>query len=314
MGILPQLADKPVQEQTVRVEQILPPGALQRLFQGATTVLFVHVLLAILLTIFILVLDGAGMEAQVLPARSPVVYRLAGLLLPLAATALAVALCLHKVYLAQLVGAVAGAVAAVLILFERQALGLDPILADWVVFPLASGMVGFLAGLRVAGKLVVLPAFEYKPVDAWDRDAKPVVRELPPPPMRVWNRLALGFAVGLGCSLFLESAFHFMLLPMYGYNRHSVGAVLAQIELLTNGLSFLLAGVAAGSGTRSGAVQGLACGALLYGFLSYFYPPQTYSEGTLELAGYLGTTMVGGMIGRRILGPIKVYGGPTLGG
>lgn len=290
---------------TVRIEGTGAPGALQRLGQWLAGLLWSQILVCFgAVTVMLLAAASGGPEGKIQETRATLLG-LSLLIVPLASIYLAVIVALRGVYLAQLVGVAVGGSAGLIVLGERIYFELAPAWYDWLFLPVLGAGIGFVAGLRVAGQLVVRAAFEYKPIDSWDRTARPSVRELDPRAQTRWNRLLFGLAVGIFASYVVPILVAYALKPLYG-NEANTRSTLYRLQLPMEMAALLFAGIAAGSGTKSGAAQGFLAGAGIFALRALFSGVQV--DWPIDLTICLVSATIGGLLGRWIFRPTQLYG------
>lgn len=224
----------------------------------------------------------------------------------LLSTAVAVRGRLRGVYLAQLVGAVVGALGGAFLCGARAFLGVPVAWFEWLIVP-ACGAVGFWVGLKSAGAVAASEAIELKPIDAWDRKAKPMEIEIAPPSSRRWRRLMIGAGVGVILVYALPSLVHLLFAPFLR-NAGLLAVAEARAQLLMQAAAFFGGGMLAASGTRAGAVQGLFAGLVSFWVVQILTPWQG-SDGAL-IAGCSAALFgaLGGVVGRRVFGPYRIFG------
>lgn len=296
-----------VETQFERVSEVKPPGLSQRLSQCLIGVAGAHVALALLTAMIVISLPSLEMDARELPAQQPAIFAFLGVATPLLAIALSIATVSRGVYLAQLVGIGIGLATATLVLLERWAVGMPTPSTVLLALPALGPAVGFVVGLRVAGELTVLPAFEFKPIDAWDKKSRPKSYELDIKGATRWRKIVIAVVVGYIVQVAYRFALLVLLRPMYGHNSKYVVALLAGIDPFLEALVLAGAGMIAGAGTRHGVAQGLWCGVGLTVVNFLASRPDTLADGIVTALTIVIPAMVGGVIGRYVFRPTRVY-------
>jgi MFS family permease len=298
--------------QTIRLGDEGLPTWKDRVQQVASTVLL-QFLLASALTAAAVVFVATWLQQEESPIRerSHLLAALFGAA-ALLSTAVAVRWRLCGVFLAQIVGGTAGAMGCAVLYGAKAFLGVPVAWFEWLVVP-ACAAVGFWVGLRSAGAIAASEAIELKPIDAWDRKAKPTVIEIAPPASRRWRRLLFGAGVGLILVYALPFAAYLLFAPFLR-NAGLWAVASTRAELLTTAAAFFGGGMLASSGTRSGAVQGLLAGLLSFWTVQVLTPWHG-SDVVLLFGGFAAIFgALGGIVGRRIFGPYRVYGNAATGG
>lgn len=311
MTILPQYMTTQKPEPTLRIQGVEPPTAAQRLLQVAKVAAAGQALAILLAAGMAIGSESLGLEPAEIAEKHPQVYLAAGIGIPLLALVGAIALVARGVYLAQIVGAIGGLATVGILLLERQLVGLDPTMLEWLMLPGLGGVLGFATGLGFAGQLDLTPTVEFRPYDSWDRQTQPSIRELAPPGTARWKRLFAGFLVGLVGGYLLNYVLVLILRPAYGYNSTSVQAVLTNIQWVLDAFVYLLAGMVAGAGTKNGASQGLLAGLAVFG-CCYWWQPMDSADALLGAALAIVPATLGGIAGRNIFRPTQVYGSARL--
>lgn len=309
MALLSRATIRPASKtQKIRLEAVKPPSLARRVGQVAAGVLVVHCMAAFFAVSAIFVLDLMDAEPLALASKQPGLASGLATGIPLLAVILGVSLSLRGVYLAQLVGLAVGILSTVAILLERQFLGWAPTLADFAALPIAGAGSGFLAGFLVTGKLVELPEFEYKPIDSWDREAKPSYRELSPNVHLRWKKVFYGYIAGNLSASIIHWILRLILSPVFHHNPRSVDVAMERYAFPVQALSLLIAGFVAGSDTKTGTIQGIAVGLALSASDLVRNRPESTEAGLARMASVLVITAIGGVIGRRLFHPYRVYG------
>lgn len=297
-------------ESTVKVKGSSNNETAQRVTQWLGGVLWVQILTCFGAVGVMLLALATGSEPGPIQETNPTLLAAAFYVVPLVSVFLGVLVSVRGVYLAQLVGAGIGLAGVLLIFAERMYFGLPPAWHDWIVMPVLGAAVGFGAGLRVCGRLIVQDDFEYKPIDAWDRTAKPRVRELNPRLGVRWKRLLFGYAVGISAGYLMPTILELFLRPLYRFNEANVQSMMTMMDIPLAVLAIFMAGVAAGSSTKSGLSQGLLVGAFIFA-VRYLTGYITGAEEVLtQLAICLLPAMLGGIAGRKIFRPTQIYHSP----
>lgn len=251
------------EEQTVKISGDGKPGPWQRFEQVMAGLIWTHIFASALVTGFLLWLDSRGIEPQQLQAEGGWRLQAAFVVIPLLSVALAALVSLRGIYLAQLVGLIMGVMAGGCLLGEAFYFGPPPALWHWAAVPVLTAAAGFLCGFRVAGKLEVSQEVEYKPIDSWDRKAKPKLHYIDLPAPEKWLKVIKG----AGFAIF----FHFLWWGAYSLLRWIDMVAEQRQRGLFEELNFskgeiialALGGMLAGTRTKSGSLQGLRYGLLM---------------------------------------------------
>lgn len=277
-----------------------PPDLRQRLWQWFYCMVILH------LFVYLLAIGtwfGARyfrLDPRAFPQNHPSGFALVATLGTLTAIVFALFFGARRIYLAQMLGLLVGTTGAAAILVERFFFGLLPAWYEWIALPIVGGIVGFVTGLKVTGPLEFGEEIVYEPVDTWDRKTKPKSYEPEPTFATRRTRLFAGILVAwflpwpLGQALRLVLAAHrlnFFYVDLFG---------------------LFVGGVVAGSGTKSGMVQGFMTGLAFFGLMFVWDVLVGHRADSVQLmerlTSYLVVGVVGGLIGRRLLGPPRVYG------
>lgn len=294
----------------VRTTTSNAPTITQRVGQCLAGVLWAHFVMA-MLALGLVVANVSQAEKIPLDQAHPTFFAVALFVIPLLGIVAGTMVATRAVYLAQLVGIAIGIVTSLAFLGERVAFGFSPQWFEWIVLPGLGAVLGFVAGLRVGGPLVLQPAVEYKPIDAWDREAQPKIQEMNPRISMRWSRLLYGIAVGLASSYGVRFLLAVLLRPLYRFNEANVQIVLSNLDLGVRGVALLLGGIVAGASTKSGKAQGFLTGLAIFLLRFYFTPPKTNQDLITDLALCLIVATIGGMIGRKVFHPTHIYHSPT---
>lgn len=245
---------------TVKVAGQGPPGLFQRIGQCLAGLIWAHILASMLVTAFVYILDSRGIKPEQIREQAGGMLGAATVVIPCIAIAGAASISLRGVYLAQQVGLVVGLLAGLAFVGEQYFFQLQPAWWQWPTIPVIGAVIGFVFGLRVAGKLEVVEDIEYQPIDSWDRDVKPKVLYVEPAAPEKWLRVirAIGFAI----------VFHLLWWGAYILLRwvHVVGEPRLTDAMRDTNLgygeilAFILGGIYAGSRTKSGISQGTRFG------------------------------------------------------
>lgn len=310
ISLLQSANNKASASSTVKVNGSSNNEASQRVTQWLGGVLWVQILTCFgAITVMLLALSLGGKPGPI-EENHPTLLAASFYIVPLASVLLGVMVSVRGVYLAQLVGAAIGFAGMLLIFGERLYFGFPPAWHEWIVLPVLGAAVGFGTGLRVCGRLIIREEFEYKPIDSWDRTAKPRVRELNPRLGVRWKRLTFGYLVGAIASFVIPYMLGIALRPIYRFNEANVRNTMKLAEIPIDVAVLFMAGVAAGSNTKSGATQGLLVGALIFAGRYLFGSMHTTDEVLVQLATCLIPAMIGGMVGRKIFRPTQIYHSP----
>jgi hypothetical protein len=236
----------------------------------------------------------------------PAIFQVIASLVVTTAPILAVLFLQNGVYLAQLMGLLIGGVGAATLCCLRVYLGLPMTPADWLVVPMSAAL-SFVVGLFIGGKLPVVEEFEFKPIEAWDRDARPSERELPGDVNRNWFRVMLGIFIGWAGWHGVSGLLYMVFKPLIK-NPTLLEASMMRVEIPLHAVGCLAAGMMAGSSNRVGAVPGLIVGTVIFMMVQVFEPAQTIDGIALHALLTIVPATFGGMLGRRIFRPNIIYG------
>ncbi|MFO0949417.1 MAG: TIGR04086 family membrane protein [Planctomycetota bacterium] len=298
-------------QKTIRASSPSAPSWSQRVGQCLAGVLWAHfVILMLILGLTVAAITSADKPAPIQQSH-PTLLSIAFFCIPLLGAAAGTMVATRMVYLAQLVGIAIGVVTSLAFLGERAAFGFAPAWFEWLILPPLGAVLGFISGLRVGGPLIVQQTVEYKPIDSWDREAQPNIKEMNPRVMMRWNRLLWGIGVGLASSYGIRFLLGMILRPLYRFNDANVQIVLTNADLGIRAAALLLGGIVAGASTKSGKAQGFLTGLAIFFLRFYFTPPRSNEDLLLDLAICLVAATIGGMIGRKVFHPTHVYHSPT---
>ena len=207
-----------------------------------------------------------------------------------------------------MVGLAIGASAGLTTLCERVYLGWMPAWYEWLALPVGGALVGFVSGFVVAGPMPV----EGNGRVRTDRRRGIATRRRSRsrsifPLHAVGTDFALeypsGSASGTGLSFLLVQ----FMTPVYRGNMGMVNVIAHKAELPLLCFALFAAGVAAGSGTKTGFSQGLLTGLLILGLL-YLFKYGNPEDFWLRVAlPSLTAPTLGGMLGRKIFPPSRVF-------
>ncbi len=228
------------------------PTVMSRLSQFVVGVVF-SILLAVGLSFLVFVgVAVASDNPDHFAQNHPVLFQICASLVIVLAPVLAVLCQQFGVYLAQLMGLLIGGVGSATLCLLKVYLGLSMTPADWMVVPVSAAL-SFVVGLFIGGKLPVVEEFEFKPIDAWDRDARPSERELPGDVNRNWFRVLIGIFIGWA-GWHGVSGLLFMIFKPLIKNPTLLEASMMRVEVPLHAIGCLAAGMMAGSSNRVGAV------------------------------------------------------------
>jgi hypothetical protein len=290
----------------VKIRSGNAPTAWHRFTQWFVGVMF-SLMVAVGLSFLVLVtLTFTVQDPDRFSQDHPLLFRLAASSVVVLAPVLAITCHLFRVYLAQLMGLLIGVSAAGLMMTARVLYDLPTAPIEWLAVPVA-GILCFVVGLLIGGKLPVVEEFEFKPIDAWDRHARPSERELPGDVNRNWLRVLIGIFVGWagwhGVSGFLYLFFQ----PLIK-NPTLLEASMMRVEVPLHAVGCLAAGMVAGSSNRVGAVPGLIVGSVIFAMVQVFEPASTLDGTVLHGLLTMVPATLGGMLGRRIFRPNIIFG------
>ena len=233
---------------------------------------------------------------------------------PVAATILGVMMSCWGLYMSQFIGMIIGIAIAPILLAERLVIRSEVSVLEWMVLPIVLGVCGFLVGLLITGRLKSTPIeTQYKPMDSWDRTAEARYEEIEPGPTTRINRLIAGFVGSILVFELIYMLMRSMLNPLYNHNTKMVESLLANdYRLPMEMMGALVAGTVAGSGSTWGKFQGLLGGLGFYGYCYYSKTPTNADEIIKVLVPCLFVGMIGGVIGRHVFGPYKMFRGPKI--
>jgi hypothetical protein len=227
---------------------------------------------------------------------------------PILATIIGVMVGLRGVYLAQIVAVFVGSVASAMTLLVRLQIKVlpSPEMYEWIAIPLVAAVAGFLSGLRVGGRLQFEKRMELRPVDDWDRSAKPRQVEVEPPASRRWWRLLFGIVAGVAVNLGLVNGIIQAVKLLFKGNVAIIERTEETVSSFTIYIALFVAGLVAGSRTRAGLAQGLLCGLASFG-VWYFAFPVHEGDWPILLLTCIGMCTVGGVIGRFVFRPSRIF-------
>ncbi|MBY0586859.1 hypothetical protein K2X85_06765 [bacterium] len=282
------------------------PTVYSRIKQFVIGVLFSQMIAIGLAFLVLCGLVVTSNDPDTFATDNPELFQLTASLVIVLAPVLSTLCQLYGVYLAQLMGLLIGLAAASLLCVARVGLDLPMSPIEWGAVPLSAAL-SFIAGLFIGGKLPVIEEFHFKPIDSWDRNAKPSERELPGDVNKNWLRVLIGIFVGWaswhGISGLLYMIFHSLI-----KNQSLLEVALLRVEMPLHAVGCLAAGMIAGSSNRAGAVPGLIVGTVIFLMVQFFEPAATM-DGTV-IQGLLTVVpgWIGGMLGRRIFRPNLIFG------
>jgi hypothetical protein len=290
----------------VKIRSGAGPTPFSRLMQFVVGVLFSQLIAVGLAFLVMCGLVASGIEPEQFVNEQPEFFQLTASLVIALAPVLAILCQLYGVYLAQLMGLLIGLTASTLLCVTRVQLDLPMAPAEWGVIPL-SGALSFVAGLFIGGKLPVVEEFEFKPIDSWDRDARPSERELAGDVGRNWIRVLIGIFVGWA-GWHGISGLLYMIFKSLIKNPTLLEASMMRVEVPLHAVGCLAAGMIAGSANRVGAVPGLIVGTVIFLMVQTFEPASTLDGTMLQAFLTIVPGWIGGMLGRRIFRPNLIFG------
>lgn len=255
--------------------------------------------------LFLILVQVMGMDINTLSADEPGYYYAGSFGIPLLALAITVVICLHKVYLAQLVAATLGLTGSLMILGVRTFLGFDGPPWEWMALPLLAAMVGFMFGLKTAGELEITEHIEVEDKDAWDPSSQSITEEIAGTPFLRWMRILTATFVAqrilaqvLGWLMFLVPKFD----PS------------AEVDTVFYFSSILLGGVIASYEVRWAVLAGFLSG-MVYAFLNYLAEAIRLWDMPLDEEIILTTffsvifSTLGGYMSKKLFPPPKIHRG-----
>jgi hypothetical protein len=194
-----------------------------------------------------------------------------------------------------------------------KSLGIEISPIIWVLGPIAGSAFAFFMGLRSAK---VLPPedpnekseVEYRPVDAWDREAKARHKARYLDVGAAYRRLLLGIGVAIGVQWLFPALLKTLLLMKAG-TPPDIERYFWSLNMLAVGFGAVIAG----AGTRQGWLNGLITGfVMLYltkAWLTFDLVKMVMRHDAWQ---YLGSGFVGGILGAWLLGPSMIVKGKVL--
>lgn len=242
-----------------------------------------------------------GSVGEVYPAMSAI----GAIALPAVAAAAAVVFSLRGVYLAQQLGLFVGPVCALGTLAAYSAMGgFTPIVA-WLFAPLLASVLSFVAGVRMTGYVrandTEKTTIEYKPVDSWEREAKPRFVDLKGANKGNYRKLFIGIGAGATASFLLPM----LLAVMSGAAPNEM--LMARTVFGWAGV--VVAGAFAAAGTKAPIFQGSLAGIIMYLLRHYAHLYLITPEAMLQAVTHLGAGIAGGFAGRAFFPPPRVVRG-----
>ncbi len=290
----------------VKIRSANGPTVMSRLSQFIVGVVF-SILLAVGLSFLVFVgVAIASDDPDRFSQNHPALFQMFASLVIVFAPVLAVLCLQYGVYLAQLMGLVIGGVGAATLCLLKVYLGMSMTPADWIVVPVSAAF-SFVVGLLIAGKLPVVEEFEFKPINAWDRNARPSERELPGDVNRNWLRVLLGIFIGWAGWHGVSGLLYMIFKPLIK-NPTLLEASMMRVEIPLHAVGCLAAGMMAGSANRVGAVPGMIVGTVIFAMVQIFEPAPTIDGVALHALLTIVPATIGGMLGRRIFRPNIIYG------
>ncbi|QDU60986.1 hypothetical protein Pan216_18390 [Planctomycetes bacterium Pan216] len=261
---------------------------------------------------FILCVALMGTKPVNLPTTHPAIFICGTYAVTLVGVAIGVMMALPRVSLAPTIGLWVGLASPIGMMLMRDFLiEWNAPWTDWVLLPALGTVVGYLFGVRAA-------AMPEKVEPEEDPLAPPKEAEALNAPqfseMRVrfsvrWAQLCLGVLVGRFADGGLNSLIRLLMRLKSGLNPATIEGMLSDSQLLLSGIAYLLGGMLAGAWTKSGFIQGMLCGFGIYGLRLVLVLFGYASVGLPELAFMVFIASIGGMIGRRLFPPYRLYRG-----
>jgi hypothetical protein len=289
------------------------PGPFDRIYQGARFLIASQTAMIIVLgaAIFSTPDDQvpksqalAGMLASVNEAY-PFIALIGAIAIPALAAGAGVVFALRGVYLAQQMGLVLGPISAFISLSLVAALGGSTHVFAWLLSPPLAGFLAFLAGLRMTGfireKESEAKTVQYKPIDSWEREAKPRFLDLRFARQGYHRKLSIGILAGGLTSYF----FPFLLAAMSGATSHE----LAFARTVFGWGGVCVAGAFAAAGTNAPILQGCLAGFLMYFVRHYSHIHIVNPEMVLTANLHILAGFAGGHLGAAFFPPARVVRG-----
>jgi hypothetical protein len=230
----------------------------------------------------------------------------AAIVIPAFAAAVGVVFALRNVYLAQQMGLILAPISALTTLAWFVALGGPPVIIAWLVSPVLAAGLAFVAGLRMTGFIKErspdeTKSIEYKPVDSWERDAKPKFFILRIAERGRFGKLMWGLAAGGAATHLLP----FLLAAMSGATAGEMSTARTAFAWL----GVVVAGAFAAAGTKAPFLQGMMAGFLMFFIRRYanlfVFTPETL----VQLWVHAMVGVAGGFAGRYFFPPPRVVRG-----
>jgi hypothetical protein len=243
---------------------------------------------------------------ETLSKDQPFIFHSIALGILILAPVIVVFLQLRDVYMAQFIGAAIGFLGTTIIAITRVYVGIPIAFYEWLAIPTSTALC-FLVGLQRTGTPAVAEVFEFKPINSWDKKSRPSEKELTPASSKPLNQLLLGVLVGLVCWNGLGAVLAMLLRPLVR-NPTLLQTSLARVEYPLQIVACFAAGMVAGASTRAGFAQGLFAGILLVIMRQMFDPSEGIEELIIQLVLIIAATSIGGVYGRKIFRPYRIFG------
>ena len=306
MSLLAGLKFEDDDSDTIKIKDGETPSLGMRIQQVLMGIVATNVTAVGLAFIALLVIALSPLTPETLAADHPFFFHLMAGGIMLAAPLLVVAIQLRDVYMAQFIAAIIGAAGTLIIAFTRLYVGIPITWYEWLIIPVATGL-SFLVGLKIAGKPAVVEVFEFKPINSWDKKSKPTEKEIAPVSAKPLNQLILGVAVGLICWNGLGALLAMLLKPLLR-NPALLQTSMSRVEYPLQIVACFAAGMVAGASTTAGFFQGFFAAIMLVVMRQLINPSESPEELIIEMTLIIIATSVGGLYGRRIFRPFRIYG------
>ena len=235
----------------------------------------------------------------------PLMALIGAVLIPAFAAAAGVVFSLRGVYLAQQMGLVLGPISVFISLSLVGALGGSTHVLAWLFSPPLAGALAFIAGLRMAGyirdKDSESKTVQFKPIDSWEREAKPRFIDLRYARQGYHRKLSIGILAG-GLTSYL---FPFLLAAMSGASSNE----LAFARTVFGWAGVCVAGAFAAAGTNAPILQGCLAGFLMYFVRHYAHIHIVNSETIFIAILHILAGFAGGHAGAGFFPPPRVVRG-----
>lgn len=290
----------------IRISNHQADSLSQRLGQVLLGIVWTNALAVGIAFLALLGLAFSSLQPETLAVDHPALFHTLAMGTALLAAIGMVLLQFRGVYLAQVAGGIAGFLGVAVMQSARLYLGIPLAWYEWFLVPVA-GVASFAVGLSVAGRMEAEETFEFKPINSWDKNARPTEWVIAPPVSRPWNRLIAGVLVGLILWNGLGGILAMLLGPLLK-NPTVLAVAMARVEWPLRFLACFAGGMTAASGTRSGFLQGFLAGIFLLGLQQAITPATSMEElVVLIFLVFLGSVL-GGIFGRKIFRPYLLYG------